>query len=257
MWCARGALCSSRTHVYGRPTCLLRLRRQNLLCQWKLPEAAVLKDREVFARRQSALAIVGESAPEIAAALLWFNSDALTLQQCRGRPFALLFFSAGCVHGEAALDVFERVAAEHNVRDSGCALNMVAVHGPRFAGQRDPEHIKHALRFRKRTIPVVHDVERRVWRDYAVDRGPVVVLVCSEGTIAATHHGEVSEELLRSHLGGKTEEGQAPVGESLVEHSERPVDGHQLRYPTRVLVDGDQLFVSDTGNQSGDSSDGR
>lgn len=129
-------------------------------------------------------------------------------------------------------------------------LAIVGVHSPKFPEEKLAGHVRHAVDRLGVLHPVVNDPERRLWEAYAVRAWPTVVLIDGKGRIAEQRSGEIDEPRLAAQIAEQLARAR-PGGQAskpLPPRSQRPAHTDTLRYPTRVLFDGDELYVSDTGH---------
>jgi hypothetical protein len=130
-------------------------------------------------------------------------------------------------------------------------LSVIGVHAGKFITERITERIAEACDRLDVIHAVVNDRQFRTWRDFAVEAWPTLVIVDTEGYIAAIVPGETPVSVLADEIGrlvdlaqsrGTLRQGPDPAAASLHRH-EGP-----LRFPTRAIVDGRKLWVADTGH---------
>jgi hypothetical protein len=130
-------------------------------------------------------------------------------------------------------------------------LSVIGVHSGKFIAERSTERIAEACDRLDVVHAVVNDRQFRTWRDYAVEAWPTLVIVDPEGYISAIVPGETPVPVLAEEIGrlvdlaqerGTLRQGPDPAAATLKRH-EGP-----LRFPTRAVVEGRKLWVSDTGH---------
>jgi hypothetical protein len=130
-------------------------------------------------------------------------------------------------------------------------LTVIGVHAGKFTTERGTQRIAEACDRLGVVHAVVNDRQFRVWKDYGVQAWPTVVAIDPEGTVAFVAPGEVPVETMREDVARmvrRAEErrtlarGPDPTGPSLSRHE------GALRFPTRAIVDGGRLWISDTGH---------
>ena len=150
------------------------------------------------------------------------------------------------------MHVLPRVAELHE-RFKG-ELVVIGVHAGKFPAERGTERIRSACARLGVTHPVVNDRQFRIWRAYAVEAWPTVVLVGADGRIVARQAGEFDTEALAQTISHTIERHRA---EGLLDEEPRdfasdpralPEPQGALRFPGRVLARDDRLFVADTGH---------
>jgi hypothetical protein len=130
-------------------------------------------------------------------------------------------------------------------------MTVIGVHAGKFVTERVTERIAEACDRLDVVHAVVNDRQYRVWRDYAVQSWPTIVLIDPEGYLAAIEPGEFDvDEMARQIEGviaragarGTLVRGPGPVAVALPRHE------GTLRFPTRAIVANDRLWVADTGH---------
>jgi hypothetical protein len=131
------------------------------------------------------------------------------------------------------------------------SLTVIGVHAGKFITERVTERIAEACDRLGVVHAVVNDRQFRVWRDYAVEAWPTVVAIDQEGYIAFIAPGETPVEVLsaavreivaRAEARGTLVRGPDPTAPTVARHE------GTLRFPTRAILEGGRLWVSDTGH---------
>lgn len=190
-------------------------------------------------------------APEFPDGLRWLNSDRpLRLRDLRGRVVLLDFWTHGCINCQHVLP--DLAYLERTYRDR--ALTVIGVHSPKFANERDPESVRHAILRHAIAHPVVLDEAMAVWQAYGVRAWPTMVLIDPRGYLLGSVSGEGHRAELAAVIAQVLDQsgrGDAPAPAPALLRLERPGDaGSALRYPGKVLADavGGRLFVADSGH---------
>jgi hypothetical protein len=130
-------------------------------------------------------------------------------------------------------------------------LTVIGVHAGKFVTERSTERIAEACDRLGVVHAVVNDRQFRVWRDYAVQAWPTVAVIDPEGYVALVQAGEFDVEAMASQIQmiadwarehGTLVPGPDPLAVKLARHE------GTLRFPTRAIIDGGRLWVSDTGH---------
>ncbi len=144
-------------------------------------------------------------------------------------------------------------AAELQRRFPG-ELVVIGVHSGKFVEERRTENVRHACARLGVRHPVVNDRHFRIWRSYAVNAWPTVVLVSPDGYVAGVQAGEFDVDAMAAAIDGLAEryrrEGLLKPGPPGFgpDPAAPPEPSGELRYPTRAVARGDRLFVSDAGH---------
>jgi len=197
-------------------------------------------------------------APEFPDTLDWIGvDDAATpprLAALRGRIVLLDFWSYGCInciHVAAQLRELERRFPRE--------LVVLGVHSGKHPAERVTARIRDAARRLGVTHPVVNDRQFRVWRAFAVDAWPTLVLVDPQGYVVGSRGGErtadeltpVIARLVAKHAADGT---LSPVDAPATPrpHHAAAADGPSiaLRYPTKVAAHAPtrRLAIADSAN---------
>jgi hypothetical protein len=148
------------------------------------------------------------------------------------------------------MHVLPRVAELHERFED--EVVVVGVHAGKYPAERLTDRIRSACARLGVAHPVVNDRQFRVWRSYAVDAWPTVVLVGPDGRVAGQHAGEFEVEDMAAAI-----EGLIASSGSMIDRTPRdfgadpaalPEPAGPLRFPGRLLAGGERLFVSDTGH---------
>lgn len=138
---------------------------------------------------------------------------------------------------------------EEKYRES---LAIVGVQSGKFRAERETERIRDAALRLGNTHPIINDRQFRVWRGYAVNAWPTLVVVNTEGRVLGTRAGEFTAEqfspLIDELIAAYTADGTLRRDELHFVPDEPNIMPGELRYPGKVEVDGDRIAVADSGN---------
>jgi len=188
------------------------------------------------------------SAAEFKEGLDWINTGGreVRLADLRGRVVMLDFWTYGCIncrHVQPRLRELERRFAD--------TLTVIGVHSGKFAHERITENLAAACDRQNVAHAVVNDRQYRIWRSYDVQAWPTVALIAPDGELIGLQPGEfplepmaaaIEEAIDAAEKRGTLVRGPDPV---IVP---QPRAESTLRFPGRVLVDGEQLLIADTGH---------
>lgn len=184
-------------------------------------------------------------APALPARLKAVNFDEpISLEQFRGKVVLLHFFSHTLVQCREQLP---RLRELQNRYDDG--LVIVGIHSPKYPQERVPERLKRAMsRLYVRHI-VLNDADFEAWRAFGIEVWPSLIVLDVHGRVAARMHGEDPFVALDDLISRLLEES---VDDEIRDFSPspnafRPEPRRMLRYPTRLLVTDQYLYIADTG----------
>ena len=145
------------------------------------------------------------TAPEFAGITAWLNSEVLSMDELRGRPVLIDFWTYGCIN---CIRTLPHVRAWHDAY-APHGLVVVGVHTPEFQFEYVEENVREALPSRGVIWPVAMDNGYKTWRAYQNRFWPHKFLIDQEGRIRYHHIGEGAyqdtEKAIRALLaeGGK------------------------------------------------------
>jgi DNA-binding beta-propeller fold protein YncE len=129
-------------------------------------------------------------------------------------------------------------------------LVIIGVHSAKFPSEQLTESIRQAVMRQGIDHPVVNDAGFKVWNSYAVRAWPTLVLINPDGRIAGEVSGEILAEEFASNITDIIQQHPEAIDREPLEllpewqvETERP-----LRYPSRLLVEGDRMYIADTGH---------
>lgn len=136
----------------------------------------------------------------------------------------------------------------------GDELVLLGIHSGKFPAEKDTANIRQAVRRHGIEHPVLNDADYSVWESFAVRAWPTVILVDPAGRVIAEQVGEVDADALRPAIdrvieefegrGGLDRTPLAATGDARPQ-PDRPAT--ELRFPAKVALAGDRLYVADTG----------
>jgi sugar lactone lactonase YvrE len=129
---------------------------------------------------------------------------------------------------------------------------VVGVHSGKYIAERDTARIREAAARLGNTHPIVNDRQFRVWRSYAVNAWPTLVVVDPEGYVVATRPGEFTARAVGAALERMIEayDERALLDRAPLEfpHDPPAVAPGALRYPGKVAVSGSRIAIADSGH---------
>jgi thiol-disulfide isomerase/thioredoxin len=188
-------------------------------------------------------------SPEFPAVATWLNTRRpLTMgKDLRGQVTVLDFWTYCCINCMHVLPALRRLEA----RFSGQPLAVIGVHAAKFLTEKDPQNIRRAITRYGIAHPVIVDSEHDIWEQFGVRAWPTLVVVDAEGYVRETLPGEPDEGVLGALVQGLLEEGRARgvLAERPLDVAvDAEADNTLLRFPGKVHLHEDRLFVADTGH---------
>lgn len=125
-------------------------------------------------------------APEFVGISYWLNSKPLTIAELKGKVVLIDFWTYTCIN---CIRTLPHVTQWYNdYKNKG--LEIVGVHTPEFAFEKNKAHVENAIKRFKITYPVALDNDYQTWRAYDNHYWPAHYLIDQNGIIVKTHFGE-------------------------------------------------------------------
>jgi sugar lactone lactonase YvrE len=129
---------------------------------------------------------------------------------------------------------------------------VVGVHSPKFPAERDTANLREAVLRYRIEHPVVNDRDFQVWHAYGGRAWPTLMFVDPEGRVIGKHEGELPFEtfdpLVDRMLREFAERDLLAPGRPRLALEELKEPATTLRFPGKVLVTSDALYVSDSNH---------
>ena len=126
-----------------------------------------------------------QAAPEIKGST-WLNSSPLSLQALKGKVVMVEFWTYGCYN---CVNV-QPYLKEWYRKYQQAGFEIIAVHSPEFAHERDVDNVQNYVTRNQIDYPVVIDNDFNIWRSYANRYWPAMYLIDKNGRIRYRHMGE-------------------------------------------------------------------
>ncbi|MDE2903629.1 MAG: redoxin domain-containing protein [Chloroflexota bacterium] len=199
------------------------------------------------------LPVIG-TAPEFAGITAWLNSEVLTMDELRGRPVLIDFWTFGCIN---CIRTLPHVRAWHDAY-APHGLVIVGVHTPEFNHEYEEANVRESLPSRGVIWPVAMDNGYKTWRAYKNRFWPHKFLIDQEGQIRYHHIGEgayqETEKAIRALLAeGGTELSHIPLSSAAIPHKTTPSPSIG---PRSLFAGSGFAFGSYLGNPTGTPDDG-
>jgi hypothetical protein len=187
--------------------------------------------------------MLNEPAPELVHGLEWINCAPTTLGALRGYVTIVAFWSAGSAYCQNLLDDLTQLQ-----RRFAGALQVIAVHVPKFDAERDPQFVRKACNRLGVGVRVAHDPSFVAWQHYGINAWPTAAIVDTTGLLREYVVGDRQRDKLEKTVtkliadsGLQVFEGQAP-----------PLRGAEpdtaLSFPSGICVGERVLYIADTGH---------
>lgn len=140
-------------------------------------------------------------APDFTGIDGWLNSAPLHMEQLRGKPVLVEFWTFDCINCAHTIPHLNDWYARY--RDQG--LVVVGVHTPEYSFERNSENVKQAIKRFGIAYPVAQDNRYATWNAYGNQYWPALYLFDQNGRLVYSHFGEgryeETEQAIRHLLG--------------------------------------------------------
>ncbi|MDE2768541.1 MAG: redoxin domain-containing protein, partial [Chloroflexota bacterium] len=199
------------------------------------------------------LPVIG-AAPEFTGITAWLNSEVLTMDELRGRPVLIDFWTFGCIN---CIRTLPHVRAWHDAY-APHGLVIVGVHTPEFRHEYVEENVRESLPSRGVIWPVAMDNDYKTWRAYQNRFWPHKFLIDQEGRIRYHHIGEgayqETEKAIRALLAEDgTDLSHIPLSSASIPNKTTPSPSTG---PRSLFAGSGFAFGSFLGNPTGTPEDG-
>jgi thiol-disulfide isomerase/thioredoxin len=148
-----------------------------------------------------AQAASGTKLPDFQGISQWLNSQPLTITSLRGKVVLVQFWTFSCINCQRTLPYLVR----WHQRYAAQGLQVIGVHTPEFAFERDPNNVRKALQRYQIAYPVPMDNTFKTWNAYRNRYWPNLYLADRQGFLRYSHAGEgaydVTEQRIQQLLG--------------------------------------------------------
>jgi thiol-disulfide isomerase/thioredoxin len=160
-----------------------------------VPLTTDLASTEISARPPA-----GKLLPEFQGIREWLNSEPLSISALKGSVILVQFWTLSCINCQRTLPYLTQWHRQYAVK----GLQVIGVHTPEFAFERDVNTIKKALKQYQITYPVPIDNEFKTWKAYNNQYWPQLYLADRQGNLRYGHSGEgayaQTEQIIRQLL---------------------------------------------------------
>jgi thiol-disulfide isomerase/thioredoxin len=148
-----------------------------------------------------AQAASGKKLPDFQGISQWLNSQPLSIASLKGKVVLVQFWTFSCINCQRTLPYIVRWHQRYATQ----GLQVIGVHTPEFAFERDPNNVRKALQRYQIAYPVPMDNEFKTWNAYRNRYWPNLYLADRQGFLRYSHAGEgaydVTEQRIQQLLG--------------------------------------------------------
>jgi len=130
----------------------------------------------------------------------WLNTSGLTDKNLKGKVYLVEFWTFDCYN---CVNVEPYVKQWHRQYKSQ-GLEVVSVHSPEFAHEKDINNVRRYVKEKQIIYPVAIDNDFSIWKRFNNRYWPAMYLVDKKGVIRYTHFGEgrydTTEDMIKKLL---------------------------------------------------------
>ncbi|RDC66024.1 thioredoxin-like domain-containing protein [Adhaeribacter pallidiroseus] len=186
------------------------------------------------------------NAPEINTKYGWLNTKGKSyfINDFKGKIVLLDFWTLGCINCQHIIPDLQRLEAEYPEE-----LVVIGVHSAKF----DNEKMQHAIRkaILKFGIkhPVVNDAGFEVWKHYAVNAWPTIVLIDPDGKVIGQRAGEGIYDIVKPNLALLIENFEKKLNRTIFPFQPEEQLPGILEFPSKLIASpmGD-IYLADSGH---------
>jgi len=185
-------------------------------------------------------------APEINTRYGWLNTDqSYKLADFRGKIVLLDFWTLGCINCQHIIPDLNRLEAEYPEE-----LVVIGVHSAKFDAEKTQHAIRKAILKFGIKHPVVNDADFDIWRQYAINAWPTLVLIDPNGNVIGQKAGEGIYEIVQPNIERLIQDFDDKLNRAVFPfRPEESLDTTTLRFPAKIIAGPEgTLFVSDSGH---------
>ncbi|WP_207436151.1 thioredoxin-like domain-containing protein [Sabulibacter ruber] len=185
------------------------------------------------------------NAPEINTRHGWLNTNrSYSLKDFRGKIVLLDFWTFGCINCQHILPDLKRLEKEY-----ANELVVIGVHSAKFDAEKQQNAIRQAILKFGIEHPVVNDADFEVWKQYAVNAWPTVVLIDPYGKVIGQKPGEGIYDIIKPHIDELIDTFKGQLNLSPIPFRGETLETTELRFPSKLIADNKGLlYLSDSGN---------
>lgn len=143
----------------------------------------------------------GKSLPEFQGISQWLNSAPLAIADLKDKVVLVQFWTFACINCQRTLPYITQWHRQYAAQ----GLQIIGIHTPEFAFERDIGNIQRAIQQHQITYPVPIDNEFKTWNAYDNEYWPHLFLADRQGLLRYDHIGEgaydQTEQTIRQLIG--------------------------------------------------------
>jgi peroxiredoxin len=131
---------------------------------------------------------IGPVAPKVEGIETWFNGEATTLEQLRGKVVVLHFFAGDCINCIRNLPHYNRWASQYDRNE----LVVLGIQTPELPQERQVDHVREVIDQHDIRYLVAHDEQSTTWSNWHNSMWPTVYLIDRDGHVRTWWEGELN-----------------------------------------------------------------
>ena len=153
----------------------------------------------------------------------WLNSEALTMEDLKGKVVIVDFWTYTCINCIRTLPYVTGWYEKY--KDDGFVV--IGVHTPEFEFEKKTENVEGAIKQYEINYPVAQDNDFKTWRAYDNRYWPAKYLIDANGIVRYTHFGEGEYDVTEENIQKLLKEAGSTKQTELLNIEEKTPSGSQ------------------------------
>ncbi|WP_026463426.1 thioredoxin-like domain-containing protein [Adhaeribacter aquaticus] len=184
-------------------------------------------------------------APKLNTRHGWLNSDKeYTLQDFKGKIILLDFWTLGCINCQHIIPDLKRLEEEFAEE-----LVVIGVHSGKFDAEKSHNAIRKAILKFGIPHPVINDADWELWRQYAINAWPTIVLIDPDGNVIGQKAGEGVYDVVKPNIENLIAEYGDKINRTVFHFKPEESLDSVLQFPAKLTPDAEgNIYVTDSGH---------
>lgn len=243
---------TTRSMVWRRKSCLMmgRIAVALAMIACAVPLILIPAGRGPSGPFLAAQPPLGGPLPELTGGGDWINTKKpITLKMLRGKFVLIDFWTLCCINCMQTLPDIEKLEAKYAKQ-----LVVIGIHSPKFENERSINSVRQAVMRYEVTHPVLNDPDRNLWKAFAVQGWPTLILIDPQGNVVhrivleRPKIYDLFDQLIRD--GVRIHRAKKTLNEDLLpfQLAQAEAKTGPLYFPGKILVDerGSRIFIADS-----------
>ncbi len=186
------------------------------------------------------------NAPEINTKYGWLNTNgkSYSINDFKGKIVLLDFWTLGCINCQHIIPDLQRLEAEYPEE-----LVVIGVHSAKFDNEKIHNAIRKAILKFGVNHPVVNDAGFDVWKHYAVNAWPTIVLIDPAGKVIGQRAGEGIYDVVKPNIEVLIQDFRDKINRTIFSFQPEEQATNVLQFPSKLIADATgNIYLADSGH---------